>query len=194
MKIPGRRLSALGLGVLSVLVATAIALSLETAPPNADQQVNVAAKNTATASSFLVEIRSLVRGYGASQGHHALIAYRAPEALQVTASPGFLPQSGEVKILGGRGWLSLDGGRTWSRQGSGWVRANRGDLLPVLMNQLQLLSEITGFVKKGNVYSIVRRVRGPNGKPSSLVNGIYATVRGEFIRAFRISLTDVGSR
>jgi hypothetical protein len=90
MPAPGTR-SPLVLGVLGVLTAGAIALSLATAPPVAEQQLNIGASATPGSGSFLMEVTNTltttVAGRAPVVQHSSeFVVYQAPDRFHYTTT------------------------------------------------------------------------------------------------------------
>ena len=104
------------LGVFAVLVVGAIALSLATAPPLAQQQLQHAAKATMAAPSFVLTVTDSVTNLQPSSspnlqpsGTQTLhVVYQAPDSVQETElGPG--GQSASVIVVGDRRFRASDG-------------------------------------------------------------------------------------
>ena len=95
------------LGVFTILVVGAIALSLSTAPPTDDQQLHIAAAATLDASGFVVVDTNSVTSPGAAtpgSGSETVVVhvlYQAPDAIEESElGPG--GQAGAVILIGAR--------------------------------------------------------------------------------------------
>jgi hypothetical protein len=127
MSSPGRQ-SLVHLGALTVLTAGAIALSLATAPPVAEQQLHIGAGATTGVGSFVMDLVNTVTTRAPSPGGSARvqsrtlhIVYQAPDRLHETLSAG-PGQTIDIVVIGnqryqrtaaGR-WVQLPPGRTGS--------------------------------------------------------------------------------
>jgi hypothetical protein len=158
MNLPGRRLSFFALGVLALLVAGAMILSLATAPPNADQQVRTAAQNTVAASSFKVVETIRSRSKARVGSYRAIVWYQNPQKVMVMAfSEGDPVQPGEiVRIIGTTGWSSFDGGRTWEALGSRTGLIVRPYYVGALKRVLRVLTGASGVTEERDHFELTR--------------------------------------
>jgi len=117
MTSPGRE-SAIFLGALAVLSAGAIALSLATSPPVAQQQLHAGAGATAGVGNFVMDLTNTVTTRASSPGGAAQqqsskvhFVYQSPDSIQETVSSG--GRSAEFVVIGNH---------RWERMGTGhWV-------------------------------------------------------------------------
>ena len=188
------------LGALTLLSAGAIALSLLTAPPVAQEQLQVAAKNTISASSFVLADKvtvteprpSAALGGKASVTNTARIEYQAPDRiLDQTTSQG---RSVSLLVIGDDRY-ERSGNGPWTKLpavaqvgGSTGAQAAAEVLAP-----LQSLSGATSVVASGSMFRFVPSDRagllenlfGQSTEPLASVR-FSAVVNGEFVAAERI--------
>lgn len=188
MKPPGRLFALLALGVLTLLTVGAIVLSVAIAPPNARQHLQVAARNTAGASSFLVRLRidEAVPGVSGSTAatSRATIRYHAPDQLSLSEVA-----SGRVvreRVLGRTVYLSYDGGHSWQRlQGQQVANA--------FLAPLHALTTVNDVEQHGDVYLVsdasdLARAFGINVGSLGQVHAVArATIHGEFLRVLEVT-------
>jgi uncharacterized protein YejL (UPF0352 family) len=144
------------LAVFGVLVIGAIALSLTTAPPLAQQQLQRAAKTTMAAPSFVLVITDSVSNQPGSSAQNTQppgtqtlhVVYQAPDSVQETElGPG--GQSASVIVIGDRRFRSSDG--TWTElppsPGLGTLA------VASIMTPLQAAANATDVTRQGDLYT-----------------------------------------
>jgi hypothetical protein len=139
------------LGVFTVLVVGAIALSLSSAPPLAQQQLQNAAQATMAAPGFSLALSSSVTT-SANSGQPSgtvrlLVLYRAPEAVEETEQgpPG---ESAAVIVIGDRRYQASDSHWTALAPSPG-VGAL---LVKSLMTPLQAAAKASDVTRQGDLY------------------------------------------
>lgn len=208
MQTPSRAAPHLTLGMLTVLALAAIVLSLDTAPPNAEQQLRLSAKNTVAAQSFVLHDTITVvptSGASASQAgtETADVVYRAPD--QVRERVSFNGRTLTVLALGSA---------RYEQSGSGsWVAlGNQPGSLPAgsqaaagVLGPFEALSTATQVVHRGDVY----RFEPATGQLSALLGELLGsqgaqlpagaatfvvTLSGEYVHTFDVAATVPGGR
>jgi hypothetical protein len=188
VKPPGRLFALLALGILTLLTVGAIVLSLAIAPPNARQHLQIASRNTAAASSFLVRLRIDQAVPGATTStratSRATVRYHAPDQLSLSEV-----SSGRVvreRVLGRTVYLSYDGGHSWQRlQGQAVTNA--------FLAPLHALSKLNDVEQHGDVYVVTNatslaRAFGINvGGVGQVHATVRATIQGEFLRVLQVN-------
>ncbi len=195
-------------GLLTLLSAGAIVLSLETAPPVAKQQLQSAAHNTIAASSFvLTDVNTIssstpiaALGGKKSESNVVRIRYEAPDRIidEITEPNG---QNVTLLVVGDsrferfdhRQWTQLPSvPRTGITTGAAFVRE--------LLVPLQSFAGATSVVHRGSNYFLIP------GNESSLLQSLFgaqaasrltsvtfsATVNGEFVGSERVSAKRAG--
>lgn len=189
-----------GLGVLIALAVGAIILSLVTAPPIADSHLRTAAGNTAAAKSFRIDLSVSSGAVGAApsstQRVSAVILYQAPNRT-LTVERASTTETVTQLVVGGRAWLSEDGGSTWRRLP---VPATIGAAdARTFVRPLQALQNVSGVRQSGDIYTLLTLDRGlPNaygvGEGASVVlSSLRATISGEFMRTIDVAFRAPGS-
>jgi hypothetical protein len=182
-------------GIFTVLLVGAIALSLATAPPLDEQQLHVAAAATLNASGFVVVDTNSVTSPGATAlapGSETVVVhvlYRAPDAIEETEmGPG--GQTGAVILIGARRFR--ESGSQWTELApSPGVGAQ---VVKTIRSPLQAAAGAAVVTRQGDLYRFVPRgldrfltsVLGV--RPSQLSSPLLtAEVGGEFLSHERIS-------
>ena len=194
------------LGLLTLLAVLAIFLSLDTAPPNAEQQLKVAAGNTAGAASFVLTdtITVLPTGTAAAGGPRtetAVITYQAPDRVREVVSangrtitvlaigPDRYERSGTAK------WVSLGASPGSVPAGQ---QAAEGVLGPI-----RAVGTPTGVVAHGEQFTFVPEqesllladlLGSASGRLSPTQATFTATVSGEFLTLLRLDAVAPGGR
>lgn len=188
------------LGALTLLGVAAIVLSLDTAPPNARQQLRTAAANTAAATSFVLtdtEIAGPASAKGASTSaneEQAVIVFQAPDRVEETVTAA--GRTASVLVVGNRRyerstngkWYDLGTARPVSGQSEGEAAVQQ------VLFPFQSLSSATDVSVIHDVY------RFQPGQPALLLTRLLgtslpsgsatyaATVAGEFVRYEAVSV------
>lgn len=198
----------LTLGILTVLAIGAIVLSLDTAPPNAQLQLQQAAKNTAAAESFVLQDTITVvpsSGSGASQARTetAEVVYRSPD--QVRETVRFNGRTLTVLAIGATRYERSGTGK-WLPLGTqpGSVPAGRQAAAGVL-GPFEVLTTATGVVRHGDAFTfepatgqlsaILSELLGSQGAnlpPGSAV--FAAVVSGEYLSRVDVTASVPGGR
>jgi len=122
---PPRRDSLLFLGALTVLAVGAIALSLATAPPAAEQQLRVGAGATTGVGSFVMDLTNTVttKGVGRNQVQQSTVhfVYQSPDRLDETL----------INSAGQKVELLVVGNERFERTNGRWVQLPAGANGPV---------------------------------------------------------------
>lgn len=207
MRTPSGILANTLVGVLMLLSAGAIALSLLTAPQVAQQQLKVAATNTAGATSFVfvdhVAIRA-PRPTAALGGRSSVtttqrVIYQAPDRVEVSSSSA----PGTTLLVIGNKRYERTGNGPWSPlppvQGSGTSMGEQEASL--LLFPLQSLAGSTSVTRRGSAYHFVP------GAKSALLADLFgslasqlstidfsAFVNGEFVTAEHVVATRGSTR
>ncbi len=198
MKPSGRLLSYLSLGVLTVLGVGAIILSLVTAPPNADQHLQIASRNTAAATSFQVRLRIAQKSQGATGSSTnvstATVQYHAPD--QLSLHEVTMGREVTERALGRTVFISFDGGHSWERQNESGSASNA--VVMAFLKPLQAASTVTGVEQHGGVYRYVSSAPAlatafgiPTSTAVHLSAVVHATIKGEFLQIFDVTFADV---
>lgn len=208
MLTPSRAAPHLLLGMLTVLAVAAIVLSLDTAPPNAEQQLQLAAKGTVGASSFVLHDTITVvptSGASASQARTevAEVVYRAPDQVR------------ESVTLQGRTLTVLALGRArYERSGDGrWVSlANQPGTVPAgeqaaagVLGPFQVITTATDVTRHGDAFTfqpaagqlstILGDLLGAQGAQLPGASTAFAaTLAGEYLHTFDLTATLPGGR
>jgi len=197
------------LGLLALLSAGAIVLSLLTAPPIAQQQLRGAARNTVAASSFVLTDMTTVRaprssaalGGSTVESNSARIEYQAPDRI--------LEETHEATGLS-VSLLLIDGNR-YERTGNGsWSelspvsQSGSPDGAQVAGEVLALLRPLAGatsVVRSGSTYRFVPGNRGTLltslfGQAAQQLSSVEfsAVLKGEFVRDERVVATRASER
>jgi hypothetical protein len=191
------------LGVLTLLSLGAIVLSLDTSPPNAQEQLRTAAANTAGATSFVLTDTesagpppSAHSSAGLSQ-ERAVIVYQAPDRVEEIASAAGRVES--ALVVGTQRFEGAGAGK-WYRlpPSTGSPSAGQEAASEVLF-PLQSLSSATAAVLHeggfrfvaGQPELLLTRLLGevPPGSTSFV-----ATVSGEFVRSEQVTVTSSAER
>ena len=193
------------LAILTVLALGAVWLSLVTAPDDAQQAVQVAARNTAAASSLVLSDTVAVvssqnpRSEVPQQTVH--VVYRAPDKVLETAT--LRGRSLQLLVLGdaryersGNGpWLSLGPQDNAVPVGTA---AAAGVLAPI-----QALTSVTRAVRQGSRYTfepaqrglVLDELLGAHGDQlTPAATSFEATVAGEFLSSFTLRARGPGSQ
>lgn len=196
------------LGVLVLLSAGAIALSLVTAPPVAQEQLHLAARDTLAASSFVLADRVTVKeprptpalGGKSSITNTARIEYEAPDRILIqTVSAG---RSMSLMVIGNNRYNKTDGGAWVKLPSVPQVGGTAGsEAAAELLAPLQSLAGATSVVASGSNYrfdpgdraSLLANLFGQSAEPLTSVS-FSAAVRGEFVAAVRILADLSGAR
>lgn len=208
MRTPSGVLSHTLLEVLILLSAGAIALSLLTAPPVAQEQLQLAARNTLSASSFVLADKVTVQeprptptlGGRSSVTNTATIEYQAPDRiLDQTVSEG---RSVSLLVIGNNRY-EKSGGGVWTKLppvphvgGSTGSEAAAQVLAP-----LESLAGASSVVASGSTYrfvpgdraSLLENLFGQSAQPLTSIS-FTAAVTGEFVGAERILAERAGAR
>jgi len=190
------------------LGAGAIALSLLSAPPVAEQQLQLAAKNTVAASSFvLTDVNVLATskpsptlGGRSSETDLVRIDYQSPDRLldEVTSSPGHT-----VTLL-------VVGDQRYERAGTGlWTRlppsstpqtSNGAAAARQLLSPLRSVAGATSVARRGSTYyfvpaqeaSLLQSLFGPGASALSSVR-FTALINGEYLGSEQILDDEAGA-
>jgi len=190
-----------------LLSAGAIALSLLTAPQVAEQQLKVAATNTAGASSFVFVDQVAIRepqptaalGGRSSATTTQRVIYQAPDRVEVSSSSA----PGTMLLVIGNNRYERTGNGPWSPlppvQTSGISTGQREANL--LLFPLQSLADSTSVTRRGSTYRFVP------GAKSSLLSSLFgslasqlstinftAAINGEFATTEHVLATRGGAR
>lgn len=179
------------IGAFAVLLAGGITLSLATAPPFADQQLQNAAAATIASPSFAIVVTNSVSNVASARpsstqpvGSETLrVLYRAPDAVQETleASGGSMPS---VIVIGDR--LFRQSGSTWievpQQQGVG-ARA-----VTTIMSPLQVAVHATHVTHQASSFSfestdLLKLSKAVLGVDTSQLSSprLTASIRGGFV-------------
>lgn len=182
-------------GLLMILVAGAIALSLVTAPPVAKEQVQVAAANTLASPSFVVDDSSLVTASGnATQEHYgARIVYQTPDKVleTITGSSGVISEL----VIGTKHYERAGAGKWVQLPAVAQARETPGqEAVDEVLLPLRSLTDSSAAARQGNVYVLVPgrldELLSTFGLPAQVTKSgsvsFAATVSGEFISSVRI--------
>ena len=199
MRSPSAFLAHILLGCLTLLSAGAIVLSILTAPPVAREQLRVAAKNTAAASSFVLVYRvsqheprpSADLNGKSSVTMTERVEYQSPDRLEVTSTtaPGR-----KLIVIGGNRYDLARGGRWTALPPIPSAGTSIGaQEAQQLLFPLASLGDATSVVRKGSTY------RFDPGQRSVLLSdffgslapilssvGFTAALNGEFVSFERI--------
>ncbi|MDA8071478.1 MAG: hypothetical protein M0Z82_07710 [Actinomycetota bacterium] len=185
MRTPGRLIPHLALGTLTVLAVGAIVLSLVQSTPIAPRQLKLAAANTLAVKSVSLDetIGQVVNGRLANL-RTEVERYEAPGRLEAISG------SEAELVIGGRLYVTTDGGRTW-RLVNRAVDSARG--VSLLMAPLRLLERGTHVVaSRGQqqfsfsvpvgelVHTLGLGVSSPGTSPPARVTAV-VTTSGEFV-------------
>lgn len=187
-----RLLSHVLLGVLTLLVVGAIALSLATAPPDGPQQLRGAAEATVAAPGFELQDTNSVTSPAATGGQARVevinVLYEAPDRVLETG-PG--PNGQMVSVL-------VAGDRHFSRTGAGWEELPPSpgigaDAVQTVLSPLQAASGATDVARSGDVYRFlppdldrfVATILGTSPAALSSLR-LTATVEGEFVTRVQV--------
>lgn len=198
MQIQNRAAPHVLLGVLSLLSLAAIALSLDTAPPNAQVQLRTAAADTTAATSFvLVDTEtagppSSSTSTGQVREEKAVIVYRAPDRVEETVSAEGRVES--ALVVGSQRFELVAGGKWYRIPGAGGSPSFGRVAADDVLFPLQSLSAARGVVVHDGLYRFVpgqvalllTRLLGsvPSG-----VASYAATVTGEFVASEQVVVT-----
>ncbi|MHB8328912.1 MAG: hypothetical protein ACYDD6_04695 [Acidimicrobiales bacterium] len=209
MQTPGRAMPHVALGVLTLLALVAIIVSLDTAPPNAQEQLNLAADNTVAASSFALNDTNTVTPVGgatsstnAKQGNVVDIVYQAPDRVSETLV-GAAGQTVTLLVIGNARyersgtskWVSYAG---TPGSGSPGLQAAADVLFP-----LRSLAGATDVVRHGNTFTFIPGqldqvlVSLLGSQPAQLAPRTMtfrATVEGEFVTFEQVEAVRNGHR
>jgi hypothetical protein len=184
------------LGLFAVLVVGAIVLSLASAAPLAQQQLQDAAHATMAAPSFSLTVTSSVTNPTPSSAGgqpvgtvQLLVLYRAPDAVEETER-GLPGQSASVIVIGDRRYRATDGHWTALPPSAG-VGAL---VVKSLMTPLQAATKASDVTGRGDVYrfgtndlpQVVRSLLAVGTTPLSAPR-LTAVVRGGYLTQERIT-------
>ena len=208
MPIESRAAPHLTLGILTVLSIGAIVLSLDTAPPNAQLQLQQAAKNTVAAESFVLRDTITVvptTGATASQARTetAEVVYRAPDQVRETVS--FNGRTLTVLAIGATRYERSGTGK-WLPLGTqpGSVPAGRQAAAGVL-GPLEVVTTATGVVRHGDLFTfepatgelsaILSELLGSQGAQLPPGSATFAAaVSGEYLSRVDVTASVTGGR
>lgn len=199
MRTPSGTLPNLLVGALTLLTGGAIALSLLTAPQVAQQQLKVAAMNTAGAASFVFVDHVTIReprptsalGGRSSATTTQSVVYQAPDRVLVSSSSA----PGTMLLVIGNQRYERTGNGPWSplpAVGAGGASTGIQEA-QLLLFPLQSLADSTSVTMTGSTYRFVP------GAKAALVEDLFGTlasqlstlrfsafVNGEFVRSERV--------
>ena len=143
-------------GAFAVLLLGGIALSLWSAPPVAQQQLQDAARATISASGFALKDTNSVTVVGQSQTIHPagsvefLVLYQAPASVQET----------EVESNGATAAVVLIGDRRFRKSGASWIELppSKGlgaRAVTTILAPVQGAVHATRVTRRGDVYGFV---------------------------------------
>jgi hypothetical protein len=178
----------------------AIVLSLAIAPPLADQNLQIASRNTAAASSFEVRY-SLAASSPTSSGRTSpavRVAYRAPDEM-IVHQPATTGGTVTTLLIGGDVWASSDGGHQWQKINTGQfgaatltaVRNERN----LFVRPLLCLTTATGVTQRGAVYvftptdrCFAKAIGVPANQLAAARVVVRATIEGEFLHVLNVTV------
>ncbi|HUY63010.1 MAG TPA: hypothetical protein VMV14_00670 [Acidimicrobiales bacterium] len=197
------------LGMLSVLALAAIVVSANTAPPNAREQLRIAAADTAAASSFVLTDTNLITPLpgastsGAPKSNVITILYQAPDRI-------------EERLTGSNGQvvtLLVIGSSRYERSGNGkWITSTAPSTAGPSAGQqaaqdvlfpLQSVEAATEVVRHGVVFTflpgqmelvLVRLLGAQPGQLSPGTVSFLAGTTGEFLSFDQVSAVRTGER
>jgi hypothetical protein len=195
MQTRSRRLSHLLLGTFTILVAGAIALSLATAPPDAEQQVRIAASATMHASGFaLTDTNSAAPlSAGARVGQVQAVVVHV-----IFDAPDRVMES-ELDALGRPVAAIVIGSSSYGQSDGIWhaLPASAGlgsTLVATVLFPLEVATGATAVTRHGDAYqfrptdlsSFAKTILGmPLSRLASL--RVVAVVRGDFVTDERVT-------
>ena len=176
------------LGALTLLTAGAIALSLATAPPVAEQQLHIGAGATTGVGSFVMDLTNTVttKSTGApaqSQSSHVHFVYQAPDRVDETLATGN-GQTVELVVIGnlryehtaqGR-WVQLPAGA------AGSVSTGQAAINGVVLVPATAATKATPVVRHGKTSSAAYSY-DLSGQDLATVYRVLFGVRGSLIAA-----------
>jgi hypothetical protein len=196
------------LGVFTVLALGAVLLSLETAPPNAQEQLQQAAKATIAAGSFVLDdtftvVPSSPAAASEARTETADVIFHAPD--QVRETYRALGRTQTALVLGPSRWVRRDSGH-WVFLGSEAANVPTGlQAAAGILGPFQVVTGAVEVVRHGDSYSfrpasgqlsaLLAELLGPKGaqlSPRSV--SFAATVSGEFLHSFDLTAVVSGAR
>jgi hypothetical protein len=197
------------MGVLALLIAGAIVLSLVTAPPIARQELQSAARNTTAARSFVLDYKALTFEAATSPASRAekpvetgaaavKFQYQAPDRiLQVRNESGLVVSiliigRNSYERIGSQPWSELPGSSTETSEG---VQV-AGEVLSIL----HPMADATAVDRRGSTYRFTPSRKDPLlenlfGTEASMLSKISfsAVLGGGLVRDEAISATGAGT-
>lgn len=208
MPLESRAAPHLLLGILTVLAIGAIVLSLDTAPPNAQLQLQQAAKNTVGADSFVLQDTITIvpsTGATASQARTetADVVYHAPDQVQETVR--FNGRMLTVLAIGSTRYERSGTGK-WLSLGTqpGTVPAGRQAAAGVL-GPLEVVTTATNVVRHGDAFvfepatgqlaAILSELLGSQGAQLPAGSATFAAaMAGEYLSRLDVDASVPGGR
>lgn len=204
MQTENRAAPHLQLGLLTLLALGAIVLSLDTAPPNAQEQLRTAAANTAGAASFALVDSETVGQTPSSTSHtgaskeEAVIVYQAPDRVEETVSAAGGVES--VLAVGSRRFERVGAGKWYPIPSNPEASPSYGQVAAQeVLFPLQSLSTAKDVAERGSTFRFVP------GQPQLLLTRLLGTVpagavsytasvHGEFLGSEQITVSGPDQR
>ncbi|HUC36948.1 MAG TPA: hypothetical protein VMR97_07485 [Acidimicrobiales bacterium] len=207
MRTPSGIFSNAVLGLLMLLTAGAIVLSLETAPQVAQEQLQAAAKNTMAAGSFVFtdDVSIHEPGPTAQLGGRSeastsqRVAYQAPDRVEISSTSA---SGTSLLVIGDKRYEKTNGGPWMTLPPLANTGTSTGaQEVALLLFPLESLAGATSVTLRGSKYGF-----SPGGR-SILLGNLFgqlasklssikfsATVSGEFVSTERIAATQGRAR
>jgi hypothetical protein len=208
MPIQSRAAPHLLVGGLTALGLAALVLSLDTAPPNAEQQLRLGAKNTVAAESFVLDdtitlVPSSSAAASQARTEVAQVVYRAPDRVRETVSLN--GRTLTVLAIGAARYERSGTGR-WVTLGAqaGAVPAGREAAAGVL-GPFEVLATATNVAQHGDAFTfqpatgelstLLGELLGSQGAQLPQGSATFAaSVSGEYLHTLDVSAAVTGGR
>jgi hypothetical protein len=205
MHTPSRAAPHVLLGILTLLSAGAIWLSLATAPANAPKQLQAAADNTASVSSFIAVYDFPVVNGTQIHTSEVTFTYQAPDRIQETGT-GPSGQPEVILVVGSQRYVRIGTGPWHGLAGGSSSGTNAGRTLALrLLSLIDTPREAQSVTRTGDTFAFTlpsdatsaQFLQGLLGLQQAQLSGapaFQATVTGEYMTAVAVSAQHSGQQ